>query len=283
MSSGNFRVGSDFKSVVLSEDTEEQQLDSDDSDENDEIEVESEVDGVDDEDGGDDGLDGQDTEDGDEDVSEDEIEELEFEDENEVEDEEDEIVGADSEQEVELRSVDGRIFVKIKTKTRRGEFEEEIEASGSANIASLKLKIKDEEVDLKIESRDGNILLVQEVENGERVASTNLQMLINSTTNTISIQTESGTFELLKFPAEIMNTLLSSESLENVEKLELKENFEGGVTRIVYHAEGSDSVKLLGLFTVNAPIGVDIDSQSGQELLVSEPWYLKYLSFLFSD
>lgn len=283
MSPGNFRVHNNFKSVVLSEDTENGQPGSEDSNKSVEIEDKTEVDGADDEDSGDDDLDEPETDDLDDDVSEDEIEELEFEDENEAGDEEDEIVGSDSEQEVELSSEDGRIFVKIKTKTQSGEFEKEIEASGSANIASLKLKIKDEEVDLKIKSQDGEILLVQEVENGDRVASTNLQMLINSTTNTISIQTESGTYELLKFPAEIMNTLLSSESLENVEKLELKENFEGGVTRIVYHAEGSDSVKLLGLFTVNAPIGVDIDSQSGQELLVSEPWYLKYLSFLFSN
>lgn len=224
-------------------------------------------------------------EDVDDEEDEDVIEELEFEDdEEEDEDEEEEMVEGDSEQKVEIKTENGKIVIKVKSKNSFGrEVEEELEASGTAQIASFKLKVKNGEIKLKIKTEDGKVVLVEEGANGDIPAISDLPLTIDSENNVITVHTSSGDINLNQFPAGAVEAILSQVELNRVESVQLKARVENGDTKIVYHAKGEDEVKFLGLFKVEAEIQAEVNAQTGETEIVSQPWYLKYLSFLFTS
>jgi hypothetical protein len=76
---------------------------------------------------------------------------------------------------------------------------------------------------------------------------------------------------------------MSSDALNQLKSLELKVKTEGNKTKVVYHAKGEDNVMFLGLFKVRAEVEAEVDASTGDQRLVSQPWYLKYLGFLFSS
>ncbi len=221
-----------------------------------------------------------------EEEKEDEIEELEFEDgdDEDEEDEVEELVEGDTEQKVEIKVEDGKVIVKVKTKNRAGEeFEEELEATNSAQIASLKLKVKEGEIKLKVRSQDGKIVLVEEEAEGETLALTDLPLTIDSENNVLTVHTSSGDVNITEFPAQVLSELLSSQNLDKVQSLQLKVKTEDGKAKVIYHAKGEDDVKFLGLFKLEAEVEADVDASTGQTEVVNKPWYLKYLSFLFTQ
>ena len=64
--------------------------------------------------------------------------------------------------------------------------------------------------------------------------------------------------------------------------IELREVGEGDDVKAVYLAEGNKSGKLLGLFDVNLAVEVQIDSETGDIIRYSEPWWA-FLVFGFEE
>ena len=193
------------------------------------------------------------------------------------------MVEGDTEQKVEIKVENGRAFIKIKTKNRAGkEIEQELEATSSANIALLKLKVKGGEIKLRVRTENGKVVLVEEESEGLTSAITNLPITIDSENNVVSVHTSSGDVNITEFPAGVLQNLFASENLDQLDSLELKVKTQEGKTKVVYHAKGEDNVKFLGIFNVEAQVEAQVDATTGLQEIVNQPWYLKYLSFLFT-
>jgi hypothetical protein len=71
----------------------------------------------------------------------------------------------------------------------------------------------------------------------------------------------------------------SPELVELVQDIELvMEN-----DTLVYKIKGEKQVKLFGVFALNAPVSVDVSAETGELVTVSNPFYLRFLPFLFTN
>jgi len=59
----------------------------------------------------------------------------------------------------------------------------------------------------------------------------------------------------------------------NLTKIELKESTHNNIPRVVYHIESDKQGKFLGIFKFTMKVSTDVDSETGEVIVVSKPWW----------
>ncbi len=109
------------------------------------------------------------------------------------------------------------------------------------------------------------------------VAFTSFPMQINEATGDITITTSNGDVVLKAMPDNIMEKATENGDMEIVEKIELDEDGE-----LEYRIQGIDFQKLLGIFTVEIPVEMTYNAQTGDLLDKSSGGFFSTILNFFS-
>lgn len=159
-----------------------------------------------------------------------------------------EIIKKDGETEVKYR--ERRIIVDENGNEREVEirFEKKIE-DGKERV---KIKIKNYEADSELEIKE-------ESENN---------------ITKIKVKTKGGNETVLKIMPDRASEI-AVEKLESLNfSLQLKEKIYNNIPRVVYHIEGNKTGRFLGIFKMRLRAEADIDSETGEILSETRPWWI---------
>lgn len=186
---------------------------------------------------------------------------------------------------VELRNENGRVRVRVKTETAGGiETSQTLDLTPEDGKVTLTIEEGGIERSVTVKSLADRFVIEQE---GFEVP-TNFPITVDTQTNTISVETTAGIVNVRELPASAIQNVLASNVIDEVESTELAEPQETEVSgvpsdeQIVYRVKGTQKAKLLGVFSVNAPILAEVSALTGEQTFVSEPWYLRAFGFLFT-
>lgn len=171
------------------------------------------------------------------------------------------------------REDDGRIKIEAEG------FGDTFETSESADLLNFipkgenldrKLKIKVEKGKLKLESESGK-------------TNTNFPLSIDSTTNTLRIETPSGNVNLVVLPQKAIDNLKEKAGISEVvtSDLETTENLKLKGEGAVYKVKAKKNLKFLGLLDVPGEFEYEVGTQTGDIIEGQKPWFVNIAGFLF--
>lgn len=181
---------------------------------------------------------------------------------------------------VELRNENGRVRVRIKTETADGvETSQTLDLRPEDGRVTLKIEVDGIEKSVTVRSLADRFVIEQD---GFEVP-TNFPITVDTELNTITVETPAGIVNVRELPASAIQNLVDTNVLDEVESTELAEpEEEKSSEEVVYRVEGIQKARLLGVFSVDAPILAEVSAATGEQTFVSEPWYLRAFGFLFT-
>lgn len=161
---------------------------------------------------------------------------------------------------VEMKTLDGQI---IKIESDDEEDGDDAEADG----VEMKYDAQNQRLIIESEQGDAESRLVIAVDGdnftitqaGYRAAA-DFPMTVDEATGAITIQTSAGPIALKALPGTIVQSALNSGEINVISGTDIEESDH----KIVYTLTGTKFEKLLGIFTVEIPVEVEYDGQSGQ-------------------
>ena len=171
--------------------------------------------------------------------------------------------------EYELKSKNGAI---VKVEYKEGDAEGKVKFNIEKKEFSIKSENK-EDGDVKIKM-DGNDF---EIVKSGIVAITDVPMKIDSSTGKIKVTTAKGDVVLKYMPDVIVKKIKEKGSMDLVNKVELQDD-----NQLKYRVQGVDFQKLLGIFTVDIPMSLTYDSQTGSLLSESTDGFFSKILNIFS-
>src|SRR3989344_17337 len=188
-----------------------------------------------------------------------------------------------TEQNIQVSIKNGKASIKIKVKNANGEEEViEKEVEGETNI-SVTVKVESGEHHIQVKTAEGKVILNDQTESNQVQATTSLPINEDIQNNQVTIETSSGTVTLKNLPADVVEILKKLGTLDLVNSINIEEETKDGKVKIIYKVSGNNKVKFLRIFNVSANISANVDSETSGVTIQSQPWYLKYLGFLFSS
>jgi len=188
-----------------------------------------------------------------------------------------------TEQNIQVSIKNGKASIKIKVKNANGEEEViEKEVEGETNI-SVTVKVESGEHHIQVKTAEGKVILNDQTESNQVQATTSLPINVDIQNNQVTIETSSGTVTLKNLPADVVEILKKLGTLDLVNSINIEEETKDGKVKIIYKVSGNNKVKFLRIFNVSANISANVDSETSGVTIQSQPWYLKYLGFLFSS
>ncbi|KKQ85908.1 MAG: hypothetical protein UT08_C0003G0071 [Candidatus Woesebacteria bacterium GW2011_GWB1_38_8] len=188
-----------------------------------------------------------------------------------------------TEQNIQVSIKNGKASIKIKVKNANGEEEViEKEVEGETNI-SVTVKVESGEHHIQVKTAEGKVILNDQTESNQVQATTSLPINVDIQNNQVTIETSSGTVTLKNLPADVVEILKKLGTLDLVNSINIEEETKDGKVKIIYKVSGNNKVKFLRVFNVSANISANVDSETSGVTIQSQPWYLKYLGFLFSS
>lgn len=179
---------------------------------------------------------------------------------------------------VEMTTLDGQV-IKIET-----DDEDEDGDDAEADEVEMKYDARNQRLVIESESGESESRLVIAVDGetftitqaGYRAAA-DFPMTVDEATGDITIQTSVGPIALTALPGTIVQSAIGAGEISVISGTEIEELD----NKIVYTLTGTKFERLLGIFTVEIPVKVEYDGQTGQFIDSSAPFFSGILD-LFS-
>lgn len=174
----------------------------------------------------------------------------------------------DSRVKIEIKN--GKLVLKIKSKTTGAEKSQEFELKTGRGLALVK---SDQSIRLGME--DGKLLL----QRGRSNALSQFPIELDPATNQLYVVTPQGKVALGLMPDTIISKAVGENILDDVTDAQISTHTE---QKAVYRLKGTKQVKLFGLFSLNAPVEAEVGLSLNRPKLAAQPWYLDLFGLLFS-
>lgn len=110
-------------------------------------------------------------------------------------------------------------------------------------------------------------------------AVTIFPIMVNSKTSELTVSTDSGTRLLAMLPFDAASSVLRTNIINSLRKIELTEGTKGVLQ---YDVEGEKKLNILNVYSIPVKVKTSISALNGEVIKVDEPVWLKVFGFLFS-
>ena len=165
--------------------------------------------------------------------------------------------------------------VEVKVSTNQGE-----KAADVTNYQDEIIEVEQKEAakKLQIVSEGDQFVLVQHA----IAAQTSYPITINSKDKRLSVETPSGIHYVEVFPQDVFQNLANAHVIDQLSSEGRMILDEGDAGVLLYQVNGEKIVDILNLFTITAPISLQVSANSGEILSIDKPTWLKIFGFLLT-
>jgi hypothetical protein len=186
--------------------------------------------------------------------------------------EEDVVEDAAEVEQIDLDFKNGQ--VNLTTKTSTGSAKRAV--SKNDLLVKLDGALKKDDVDIRFNGEKF------EIKQGDVEVETVFPIRIDPDASSLSIVTSKGEVLIKVLPVEAVEALLSSNIIDSKKQIDLVENSSSETNLAAYQIKARKEAKLFALFPMNFDVEVKVGVQSGENLSVKQPFFLRFLGFLFT-
>lgn len=163
--------------------------------------------------------------------------------------------------------------------------------SGSGKNTGTKTEIKksfvdsdgnEKKVEIKIEETEDKKILRIKSESGDEKVETNLEIKeeIEGEKSTLKVKKKDGEeIEIKVLPSQAKKIALDSLESSEIINVTLEEKVHKNIPRVIYNIQTNKNGKFLGVWKIGMKFSAEIDSETGEIITTSKPWW----SFLVAE